>query len=143
MRYPISIGLVVVALHACMPANRKDTSGLNTNWDTYLGDPARTHYSTLTQITPENVNQLEVAWSYNSGGLRGSRSTMFTSPLIVEGTLYGLSPRLVAFALDAATSEELWRYSDGGDDAPQRDMMWWQACPQKILMLCMKLSLGG
>ena len=103
-RNPISIGLVVVALHACMPPNRKDTLVLNTNWDTYLGDPARTHYSPLTQITRDNVNQLEVAWSYNSGGLRGSRSTMFTSPLIVDGVLYGLSPRLAAFALDAVLS---------------------------------------
>ena len=126
MRSPISIALVIVALHACMPTNKKDTLVLNTNWDTYLGDPARTHYSPLTQITPDNVNQLEVAWSYNSGGLRGSRSTMFTSPLIVDGVLYGLSPRLVAFALDAATGEELWRYSDGGDGAPQRGLMWWQ-----------------
>ena len=124
--YPISIGLVVVALYACMPTKNKDTSVLNINWDTYLGDPARTHYSPLTQITPDNVNQLQVAWSYNSGGLRGSRSTMFTSPLIVDGVLYGLSPRLVAFALDAATGEELWRYSDGGDGAPQRGLMWWQ-----------------
>ena len=126
MRYPISIALITVALHACMPTNKKDTLVLNTNWDTYLGDPARTHYSPLAQITPDNVNQLQVAWSYNSGGLRGSRSTMFTSPLIVDGVLYGLSPRLVAFALDAATGEELWRYSDGGDGAPQRGLMWWQ-----------------
>lgn len=126
MRYPISIALITVALHACMPTNKKDTLVLNTNWDTYLGDPARTHYSPLAQITPDNVNQLQVAWSYNSGGLRGSRSTMFTSPLIVDGVLYGLSPRLVAFALDAATGEELWRYSDGGDGAPQRGLMWWR-----------------
>ena len=126
MRYPISIGLVVVAFYACMPTNSKDPSVLNTNWDTYLGDPARTHYSPLTQITPDNVNQLQTAWSCNSDGLRGSRSTMFTSPLIVDGVLYGLSPRLVAFALDAATGEELWRYSDGGDGAPQRGLMWWQ-----------------
>ena len=32
---------------------------------------------------------------------------MSTSQLIVEGVLYGLSPRLVALALDAATGEEL------------------------------------
>ena len=134
MRYPISIALITVALHACMPTNKKDTLVLNTNWDTYLGDPARTHYSPLAQITPDNVNQLQVAWSYNSGGLRGSRSTMFTSPLIVDGVLYGLSPRLVAFALDAATGEELWRYSDGGDGAPQRGLMWWQNGEDKRLI---------
>ena len=40
--------------------------------------------------------------------------------------LYGLSPRLVAFALDAATGEELWRYDPGIEGAPQRGLMWWE-----------------
>ena len=110
-----------------MPTNSKETLEINTNWDTYLGDPARNHYSPLTQITRVNVNQLEVTWSYNSGELRGCRYTMFCSPLIVDGVLYGLSLRIVAFSLDAATGEELWRYSDGSGGAPQRGLMWWQA----------------
>ena len=51
---------------------------------------------------------------------------MYTSPLVVDGVLYGLSPRLVAFALDAATGEELWRYDPGLEGAPQRGLMWWE-----------------
>ena len=51
---------------------------------------------------------------------------MYTSPLVVDGVLYGLSPQLVAFALDAATGEELWRYDPGIEGAPQRGLMWWE-----------------
>ena len=98
----------------------------NTDWDTYLGDVARRHYSPLDQITRENVANLEVAWTYDSGELRQGNSTMYTSPLVVDGVLYGLSPRLVAFALDAASGEELWRYDPGIEGAAQRGLMWWE-----------------
>ena len=67
-----------------------------------------------------------MAWTYDSGALRAGGSTMYTSPLVVDGVLYGLSPRLVAFALDAATGEELWRYDPGIEGAPQRGLMWWE-----------------
>ena len=51
---------------------------------------------------------------------------MYTSPLIVDGVLYGLSPKLVAFALNAASGEELWRFEPDHKGAPQRGLMWWQ-----------------
>ena len=77
----------------------------DSDWSTYLGDPGRRHYSELDQIDRDNVDELEVAWVYDSGEARGGGSTMYTSPLIIDGVLYGLSPRLVAFALDAAPGE--------------------------------------
>ena len=51
---------------------------------------------------------------------------MYTSPLIVDGILYGLSPKLIAFALNAATGEEIWRSDYDGPGAAQRGLMWWQ-----------------
>ena len=56
--------------------------------------------------------------------LRDGTSLMYTSPLIVDGVLYGLSPRLVAFALNAATGEELWRYDADLGQTHQRGLMW-------------------
>ncbi len=96
------------------------------DWRTYLGDPGRRHYSPLDQITRENVHALEPAWRYDSGALRDGVSLMYTSPLIVNGVLYGLSPRLVAFALNAATGEELWRYDADRGQTHQRGLMWWE-----------------
>ena len=117
---------VLVILSSCSSDSTDQSSLLNTNWDTYLGDSARSHYSQLNQITPENVSQLELAWSYDSGELREGGSSMYTSPLVIDGILYGLSPKLVAFALNAATGEELWRYDPTGPGAAQRGLMWWQ-----------------
>ena len=91
----------------------------STDWPSYLGDKARSHYSPLKQINAKNVNQLKVAWTYQSGGERpDGRSQIQCSPIIVDGVLYGTSPELVLFAINAATGKELWRYSPlaGGGD---------------------------
>ena len=101
---------------------------LDTDWPVYLGDAGRQHYSALDQVNRDNVSQLELAWVYDSGELRGGGSTMYTSPLVIDGVLYGLSPKLVAFALNAATGEELWlwRFDPGLNGAAQRGLMWWE-----------------
>ena len=116
----VCVILAVSLLSACAPA---EPDG---DWPVYLGDAGRRHYSALDQITRDNVSRLEVAWVYDAGELRGGGSTMYTSPLVIDGVLYGLSPRLVAFALSAATGEELWRFEPGGNGAAQRGLMWWE-----------------
>ena len=128
------IFLFVILITACSSESPQNSIDLNENWDTYLGDPGRSHYSPLTEITQENVSELELAWSYDSGELREGNSSMYTSPLIIDGVLYGLSPKLVAFALDAATGEELWRYDYDGPGAAQRGMMWWEENDDKRII---------
>ncbi len=118
-----------VLLSACAPPDQQSDS----DWSVYLGDNGRQHYSSLTQITPENVAQLELAWVYDSGELRGENSTLYTSPLVVHGVLYGLSPKLAAFALNAASGEELWRYDPELSGAAQRGLMWWDNGKQQRL----------
>ncbi len=105
------------------PTTEQDLA--NADWSVYLGDNGRQHYSPLDQIAPANVDKLGVAWRYDSGELRGQASTMYTSPLVIDGVLYGLSPKLVAFALDAATGSELWRYDPKVAGAAQRGLMYW------------------
>ena len=87
-------------------------SAADANWPAYLGDKASTHYSTLRQITPKNVAKLAVAWTYRAGGTdANNRSQIQCNPLVIDGVLYGTSPDLQAFALDAATGRELWRFN--------------------------------
>ena len=92
----------------------------------YLGDAGRTHYSPLTQIDRDNVASLEPAWVYDTNEFGDGVSTMYTSPLVVDGVLYGLSPRLNAFALDAATGAELWRFDVDATGGIQRGLTWWR-----------------
>lgn len=42
--------------------------GQNTDWSHYLGSPASDHFSALDQINAANVAQMQVAWTYRSGG---------------------------------------------------------------------------
>ena len=102
----------------------------NTNWSHYLGAPGSTQYSPLKQINKKNISQIQVAWTYNSGGADtvNNRSQIQCNPLIIDGVLYGTSPRLEVFALNAATGEEIWKYStgEGGNLSVNRGLAWWQ-----------------
>ena len=113
--------VAVLGFAACAP------EAPNVDWAAYLGDAGRSHYSELTEIDPGNVAALEVAWRYDAGELAPGVSVMDTSPLVIDGVLYGLSPTLDAFALDAATGEELWRFDIGdvGIGHSQRGLLWW------------------
>jgi quinoprotein glucose dehydrogenase len=79
-------------------------------WRHYLGDEGRSHYSPLAQINRGNVDQLEIAWTYDTGPITGSLSQIQCNPIIVKGVLYATTPRSHVFALDAATGRELWRF---------------------------------
>lgn len=98
--------LIIVAFSASFfsrPLERGDTE-----WPEYLGGPDRNHYSPLTQIDTGNVRQLRVAWTYAAP----DSGQMQMNPIVVKGVLYGVSSALQAFALDAATGRELWRFGD-------------------------------
>jgi quinoprotein glucose dehydrogenase len=78
-------------------------------WPVYGGNYANEHYSPLSQITPANVRDLEVAWTYDTqDDYKGSE--MQCNPLVIDGVLYATSPKLRVFALDAATGKELWSF---------------------------------
>ena len=84
--------------------------GAYTSWSHYLGDPGRTHYSSLALIDTTNVHTLAVAWTYASGGLdSGVTTEMQHNPLIVDSALYGTNARQRPFKLDAGTGKEIWR----------------------------------
>ena len=99
-------------LFACNPAPATPPPATAAeDWPHYLGDPATTQYSALTQLDTANVHLLTPAWSYASGDLDSlNRSQIQCNPLVIDGILYGTNPQLKAFALDAATGEELWTF---------------------------------
>ncbi len=81
-------------------------------WQHYLGDPGRSHYSTLYDIDTLNVGQLKLAWTYKSGGVQEGRTTQIqTNPLILGNTFFGVNAAIELFALDAQTGQELWKFS--------------------------------
>lgn len=98
--------LGLLCLGACSPEGHRAGE-----WPAYQGGPERNQYSSLDQIDRGNVTSLEVAWSYRTGDADAEgRSQIQCNPLIVGGVLYGTSPRINVFALDAATGRQLWRF---------------------------------
>ena len=80
-----------------------------TTWEVYNGTKEGMKYSSLTQVDTSNVNQLQVAWTYNTGDadtLNGSQ--IQCNPIIVDGVLYGVGPQMKLFAIDALTGKEKW-----------------------------------
>ncbi len=78
-------------------------------WPVYGGSPLDMRYSPLAQINRDNVQQLQVAWTYDSGESGG----LETSPLEVEGVVYAYTPTQKVIALDAATGKLLWKFDSG------------------------------
>ena len=58
------------ALTLCAGAALAAAPGGAAGWPTYGGEPGGGHYSSADQIGPGNVNQLEIAWTHNSGDIR-------------------------------------------------------------------------
>lgn len=102
------LSVAVITLIAAQFSWRNQPQAPAEEWPEYLGGADRNHYSTLTQITPENVKNLQIAWSYATP----DSGQMQVNPIIVNGVLYGVTPSVQAFALDAATGKEIWRFGD-------------------------------
>lgn len=81
-------------------------------------------YSSLRQITPANVQQLELAWTYRTGDVKlpqdVTETTYQVTPLKVGEMLYVCTPHNIAIALDAATGQERWRYDANSGLNPDR-----------------------
>jgi quinoprotein glucose dehydrogenase len=94
------------------------------DWPRYGGNPENNHYSSLAQINRENVSKLQIAWTFDTaeeGGLQ-------TSPLIVNGVLYGITPTQKIFALDAASGKLLWKFDSGVKGTqPDRGLAYWSS----------------
>src|SRR5262245_42733121 len=63
-------------------------------------------YSPLDQIHGQNVNQLQLAWSWAIEDTGTNQAT----PLVYDGIMYLPNPRGVIQALDAATGDLIWQY---------------------------------
>src|SRR5688572_14688220 len=84
-------------------------------WPAYGRDPEGTRYLPATQITRDNVPQLEIAWTYRTGETAAqfstSEETAFeTTPIVIDGVMYISTPLGRVMALDPATGEERWNF---------------------------------
>jgi alcohol dehydrogenase (cytochrome c) len=75
-------------------------------WLTFGGNYSNHRHSPLTQITPANVNRLVPQWTFQTGTL----GNFETTSLFRDNVLYVTGPQNVAWAIDARTGRQIWRY---------------------------------
>jgi alcohol dehydrogenase (cytochrome c) len=76
------------------------------SWPLYHGDYSGRRHSSLTQITPENVSKLGMAWAFQTN----QPAEIKSSPLLVDGVLYFTVPDNI-WAVDARSGHMLWHYN--------------------------------
>lgn len=85
-------------------------AGNNDEWTHYGGSQHGQQYSSLTLITPENVDHLVEAWRFRTGELGQGHREPFAfqaNPILVEGRLYLPTGSAIVFALDPASGEQI------------------------------------
>ena len=140
MNQSISILLAALLLVCCNPKNVEISEDYHT-WGVYRGDPGSNAYSALDQINKQNVGLLELAWTYstNDKSVSASRASIQCNPIIINDILYGTSATLKAFALNAATGEQIWQFDpeniDGleGVTGNNRGLTYWaKECDKRL-----------
>ena len=132
MRIWVFAGLVA-ALVAC-----SETSGPEfgpSDWPAYGGHNSGDRYSTLTQVTPENVSQLVPAWQFDMD----DPGTAQTQPIVIDGVVYAITPTLDVVALDGATGDLKWTFAgldpDDESRSPSRGLAFWRDGGEQILFV--------
>ncbi len=94
------------------------------DWPVYGGAAENNHYSNLAQINRNNVKQLVMAWSFDTQ----EQGVLQTSPIIVDGVLYGITPTQKVFALNAANGKLIWKFDSGiAGTQPDRGLAYWKS----------------
>src|SRR2546428_8074148 len=101
------VSLVMPVLRAQVLNDRLLRAGNEAhNWLMYSGTYASQRYSTLSQINPANVKNLEQKWIFQAESLEKFETT----PLVVDGIMYITQAPSDALALDAKTGRVFWIY---------------------------------
>jgi quinoprotein glucose dehydrogenase len=83
-----------------------------TGWPQYKGSNENIHYSSLKQVDTANVKQLQVAWTYHTRDAdSANHSQIQCNPIVIDGIMYGTTPKMKLFAIDAATGQEKWQFN--------------------------------
>jgi len=80
------------------------------DWPHYGNDAGGTRFSGLSQITPDNVGRLTVAWTYRTGD---PGSPLEATPLKVGDSVFLCTGSNDVIALDAETGALRWRFRAG------------------------------
>ena len=97
-----------------------DTEVAGSDWTAYGGTTNGLRFSSLKQITRDNVSKLDVAWTYHTGDVRDAEKdateyTFEATPLKVNNSVYFCTPHNEVHALNPETGVLKWKYQPAKD----------------------------
>lgn len=112
---PHDLGGALPPPHAALSGASTEPAVPAGEWHAYGRTAWGQRFSPLTQITPANVDQLQVAWHYRTGDVRGEpgdpvETTYEVTPLKIGNRLFLCTPHQAVIALDATSGTEIWRF---------------------------------
>lgn len=114
-KFLLSTAVLVMGSALSASANESVQSAIDntSNWAIQTGDYANQRYSVLDKINKETVGDLQVAWTFSTGVLRGHEG----SPLVIGDTMYVHTPfPNIVYALDLANDGKIiWKYEPKQD----------------------------
>jgi quinoprotein glucose dehydrogenase len=132
------------------PAGARDQT-----WSTFNGDLKAQKYSTATQITPDNVGKLAMAWQLHTGDVSDGSGGKPTSdwsatPLFVNDTIYVSTPFYRIIAVQPDTGKIKWTFDTHSvlkavtqPDLKTRGVAYWQAQNPAAGQPCQKIVYIG
>ena len=92
------------------------------DWKTYGNDAGHTRFSTLTQITPDNVTRLAKAWEFDT---KTPGRKWQNTPVVINNTMYITLQNGGVVALEPETGNELWRFETPVRGRSVRAVAYW------------------
>ena len=81
---------------------------IKSNWVSYNGDYTGRRYSSMSQVTPQNVSHLAAKWVFHTR----NAGVLEMTPVVVAGVMF-ITGSNDAYALDAKTGALLWHHARG------------------------------
>ena len=98
------------------------------NWPRSHGNNSSDRFSYLNLINKSNIEQLEVAWIYNSNDRNESRLNLDVqcNPVIFNGIIYTPTAGGYIVSIDGYTGKEIWKSKKFKDDVARRGILYWE-----------------
>ncbi len=116
-----------ISAAAILAAMLCPVASAQTDWPVFAHDAGSRRFSPLDQIRPDNAAQLVQAWTYE-GNAPGSKPGAFasrTTPLVVGGVMYFVTPSQTLVAVEPETGKEIWKFAHKYNPRTSRGIAYW------------------
>jgi quinoprotein glucose dehydrogenase len=129
------VGLLFLVISISFNKKKSPSADGLSTWTHYAGSPEQSKFFNTSQITKDNVNQMEVAWVYESDEAMPN----YFSPIVVDTVMYVMAKNSSLVAINARTGKEIWIHT-GLQGLTRRGINYWESKNKKDKRLIFTLN---